>query len=113
MQQLVPALQLPDDRSELVDAVKKLTQGSDWEFCPDPADTARKVAVERPHSATGQMKVAPKAKLSRAPVKWGTSHKSGPPKSLEATTRKLTAADVEKALRDSVHLPSSEVGISS
>ena len=36
----------------------------------------------------------------------------GPPKSLEATARNLTAADVEKALRDSVHLPEPTVGIS-
>ena len=35
-----------------------------------------------------------------------------PPKSLETTARKLTAADVEKALRACVRLPSPEVGIS-
>ena len=76
MQQLPPALRLPEDRSKLVDTVIELANGSKWAF--------------RPHEDDDY----------------------GPPKSLEATAHNLTAADVEKALRATVRLPSPTVGIS-
>ena len=76
IQQRMPALRLPDDRSKLVDAVIELAQGSEWSFCGDEDDDYE------------------------------------PPESLEATARKLTAADVETALRVYVRLPSPTVGIS-
>ena len=111
IQNLPPALRLPDDRSKLVGAVKILTNGPNWEFRPDPADATKKAAKERPNPARGGMKLQVKPIPSRQ-AGMGTSQRFGPPKSLEATARNLTAADVEKALRATVRLPSPTVGIS-
>ena len=90
IQHRMPALRLPDDRSKLVNAVIELASGSEWAFRPHDDDAPEENA--------------------RRPTRGYRIY--GPPKSLETTARKLTAADVEKALRDSVRLPSPTVGIS-